>query len=158
MKTFIPPVSRRSFLGLSTLGAAAVAMGVAGCANNSSKAGSAGSAISDKASIVFRNGTIQTMVKEGDTAAALAVSGNKIIYVGEDSGVDEFIDDNTRVIDLDGGMVTPGFMDGHIHAPGNWVTELYEIDLTKGTTIGDYREIISDFAIYFIRRANFYFI
>lgn len=107
MKTSIPPVSRRSFLGLSTLGAAAVAVGAAGCANNSSNAGSTGSVSSDKASIVFRNGTIQTMVKEGDTAAALAVSGNKIVYVGEDSGVDEYIDDNTRVIDLDGGMVTP---------------------------------------------------
>lgn len=112
MKTSIPPVSRRSFLGLSTLGAAAVAVGAAGCANNPLNAGSTGSASSDKASIVFRNGTIQTMVKEGDTAAALAVSGNKIVYVGEDSGVDEYIDDNTRVIDLDGGMVTPGFMDG----------------------------------------------
>ena len=145
MRTSIPPVSRRSFLGLSTLGAAAVAVGAAGCANNSLNAGSTGSAISDKASIVFRNGTIQTMVKEGDTAAALAVSGNKIIYVGEDSGVDEYIDDNTRVIDLDGGMVTPGFMDGHIHAPGNWVTALYEIDLTKGTTIDEYKKAISDF-------------
>lgn len=85
------------------------------------------------------------MVKEGDTAAALAVSGNKIVYVGEDSGVDEYIDDNTRVIDLDGGMVTPGFMDGHIHAPGNWVTALYEIDLTKSTTIDEYKKVISDF-------------
>ena len=66
MRTSIPPVSRRSFLGLSTLGAAAVAVGAAGCANNSLNAGSTGSAISDKASIVFRNGTIQTMVKEGD--------------------------------------------------------------------------------------------
>ena len=145
MRTSIPPVSRRSFLGLSTLGAAAVAVGAAGCANNSLNAGSTGSAISDKASIVFRNGTIQTMVKEGDTAAALAVSGNKIVYVGEDSGVDEYIDDNTRVIDLDGGMVTPGFMDGHIHAPGNWVTALYEIDLTKSTTIDEYKKVISDF-------------
>lgn len=145
MKTSIPPVSRRSFLGLSTLGAAAVAMGAAGCANNSSNAGSTGGASSDKASIVFRNGTIQTMVKEGDTAAALAVSGNKIVYVGEDSGVDEYIDDNTRVIDLDGGMVTPGFMDGHIHAPGNWVTALYEIDLTKSTTIDEYKKVVSDF-------------
>lgn len=85
------------------------------------------------------------MVKEGDTAAALAVSGNKIVYVGEDSGVDEYIDDNTRVIDLDGGMETPGFMDGHIHAPGNWVTALYEIDLTKSTTIDEYKKVISDF-------------
>lgn len=42
-------------------------------------------------------------------------------------------------------METPGFMDGHIHAPGNWVTALYEIDLTKSTTIDEYKKVISDF-------------
>ena len=138
------PVSRRTFLGASA--ATAVAAGLAACGGTSG-AGSAGSApaSSKDADIVFKNGTIQTMVKEGDTAAAMAVKGNKIVYVGNASGLDKYIGSDTKVIDLDGGMVIPGFMDGHIHAPGDWITKLYEIDLSQGTTLDEYKKIIKDF-------------
>ena len=137
------PVSRRTFLGATAT--AAVTAGLVGCAGSGQ--GSAGSATSDDgaADIVFKNGTVQTMVEEGDTAAAMAVKGNKIVYVGDASGLDKFIGNETEVIDLDGGMVIPGFMDGHIHAPGNWVTALYEIDLTEGTTIDEYKKTIKEF-------------
>lgn len=137
-------VSRRTFLGASV--AATITAGLAGCAG-SSKQGSAtvGSDAGDKADIVFKNGTIQTMIKEGDTAAAMAVKGNKIVYVGGNAGLDAYVGSDTKVIDLDGGMVIPGFMDGHIHAPGDWLTKLFEIDLSKGSTIDDYMKIIKDF-------------
>ncbi len=125
------------------LGAAAAAIGTAGCAQGGTAEGSADA--SSKATIVFKNGTIQTMVAEGDTAAAMAVRGNEIVYVGNDSGLDKYIGNDTEVIDLDGGMVVPGFMDGHIHAPGDWLTKLYEIDLSKGSTIKEYKKIIKEF-------------
>ena len=138
------PLSRRAFLG--TAAAAMATVGLAGCAGNTAQ-GSAGSgnASGDAADIVFKNGTVQTMVKEGDTAAAMAVKGNKIVYVGDVAGLDKYIGDKTEVIDLDGGMVTPGFMDGHIHAPGDWLTKLFEIDLSQGSTIKEYKKIIADF-------------
>lgn len=140
------PVSRRGFVGLGALGAAAAIIGAAGCASNGSTGSAAGSAaVSNKATIAFKNGTIQTMVAEGDTAAAMAIRDNKIVYVGDESGLDDYIGDETDVIDLDGGMVIPGFMDGHIHAPGDWVTKLYEIDLSKGSTIKEYKKIIKEF-------------
>lgn len=137
------PVSRRGFVGLGMVGAAAAAIGTAGCAQGGTAEGSADA--SSKATIVFKNGTIQTMVAEGDTAAAMAVRGNEIVYVGNDSGLDKYIGNDTEVIDLDGGMVVPGFMDGHIHAPGDWLTKLYEIDLSKGSTIKEYKKIIKEF-------------
>lgn len=40
----------------------------------------------DKADIVMKNGTIQTMVSEDDVAQAIAIKGNTIVYVGDDAG------------------------------------------------------------------------
>nr|WP_306812506.1 amidohydrolase [Adlercreutzia mucosicola] len=85
------------------------------------------------------------MVSEGDVASAVAIAGNKIVYVGDDSGIDAFVGDNTQVIDLDGKFVSPGFMDGHIHAPGNWFNSLFQIDLTGLTTNEEYLEATRSF-------------
>lgn len=94
------------------------------------------------ADIVLHNGHVQTMASEGDVASAVAIAGNKIVYVGDDSGIDAFVGDNAQVIDLDGKFVSPGFIDGHIHAPGNWFTKLYQIDLTGLSTDEEYLKAI----------------
>ena len=88
---------------------------------------------------------MQTMVSEGDVASAVVIAGNKIVYVGDDSGIDAFAGDNTQAIDLDGKFVSPGSIDGHIHAPGNWFTKLYQIDLTGLSTNEEYLEAIRSF-------------
>lgn len=144
---FDSTTTRRGFIGLGALGAGAAALGLGACTTaGTGQAGSAGSAAaSGAADLVFRNATVQTMVSEDDVAEAIAITGNRITYVGDEAGVDELIGDETQVIDLDGGMVIPGFMDGHIHAPGDWLTKLYEIDLSQGTTVDEYRQIITDF-------------
>ena len=91
------------------------------------------------------NGHVQTMVSESEVASAIAIAGNKIVYVGDDSGIDAFVGDTTQVIDLDGKFVSPGFIDGHIHAPGNWFTKLFQIDLTGLSTNEEYLEAIRSF-------------
>ena len=88
---------------------------------------------------------MQTMVSEGDVASAVVIAGNKIVYAGDDSGIDAFAGDNTQAIDLDGKFVSPGSIDGHIHAPGNWFTKLYQIDLTGLSTNEEYLEAIRSF-------------
>ena len=68
-------VSRRSFLiGSAALGTAA-AVGAAGCSNGSSD-GSASTASGDKATLVFTNAHVQTMVSEDDVAEAVAILDN----------------------------------------------------------------------------------
>lgn len=76
----------------------------------------------DAADLVLTNGTIQTMVSEDDTAEAVAVKNGEIVYVGTSEGVKDFIGEGTNVIDLAGKYVTPGLIDGHIHAPGPYLT------------------------------------
>ncbi len=100
----------------------------------------------DKAELVFKNGVIQTMVSEDDVAQAVAISNGTIVYVGEDAGVEEFIGENTQVIDLEGRFVSPGFMDGHLHGPQPYYEQMFQIAIPDGTMSNDkYIEIIRDF-------------
>ncbi|MBP1764060.1 MAG: nfdA 1 [Firmicutes bacterium] len=67
------------------------------------------------ADYAFVNGKVITVNENDDLAEAVAVKGNKIIYVGDRSGLDKIIDEKTKVIDLKGRALTPGFIDCHFH-------------------------------------------
>jgi predicted amidohydrolase YtcJ len=67
------------------------------------------------ADIVFRNGPVYTVNGDRPWARAVAVRGKHIVYVGDERGVQSFLGPNTRVIDLAGRMLMPGFVEGHIH-------------------------------------------
>ena len=67
------------------------------------------------ADIVFKNGAIYTVNKDNPWAESVAITDKKISYVGSNDGTDDFISDNTKVIDLEGKMILPGFHDSHTH-------------------------------------------
>ena len=67
------------------------------------------------ADLVVRNGVIWTVDEDNPRAEALASLGEQIIYVGDDAGVARHIGPETRVVDLDGKFVTPGYNDNHVH-------------------------------------------
>jgi predicted amidohydrolase YtcJ len=70
------------------------------------------------ADLVFKDGNIYT-VSEGQPAAqAVAVKGDRIVFVGSNSGVAKYIGSNTRVIDLAGKTMLPGLTDAHQHLSG----------------------------------------
>src|SRR5271169_1083822 len=48
-------------------------------------------------------------------AEALAAQGDTILAVGDTSSIQKLITPRTRVLDARGGMVTPGFIDSHVH-------------------------------------------
>ena len=69
--------------------------------------------------IVLKNGKIYTMEENQAWASAIAITGNKITAVlVDDKDVDKYIGPNTKVIDLGGKFVTPGFIDSHTHMAG----------------------------------------
>ena len=87
------------------------------------------------ADLVIRSSTIYTAAGLDSTAiisGAIAIRGNRIIYVGPDRGVEPLIGAETEVIDGAGGLVTPGFIDSHAH-PNSGV-ELNACDLTNDST------------------------
>lgn len=67
---------------------------------------------------VYRNGNIYTVDEAFSTATALAIQGDRLIYVGDEAGVDAYIGPNTKVTDLNGKTVIPGLIEGHMHVNG----------------------------------------
>ncbi|MGO4312736.1 amidohydrolase [Pseudomonas sp. KB_15] len=70
------------------------------------------------ADTVMRNGYVYTVDGQDSVQQAIAISGGKIVYVGNDAGVDAYIGKQTQLIDLAGRMLMPGFVDAHMH-PGD---------------------------------------
>ncbi len=67
---------------------------------------------------VFRGGAVYTVDAARAWASAVAVREGRIVYVGSDDGLEPFIGPQTRVIELAGRMLLPGFQDSHIHPGG----------------------------------------
>ena len=67
------------------------------------------------ASVVFRGGRIYTVARHRDWAEAVAVRGHDIVAVGSSADVGKLIGPATKVVELDGRMMLPGFVEGHIH-------------------------------------------
>ncbi|MCI0692598.1 amidohydrolase [candidate division KSB1 bacterium] len=51
-------------------------------------------------------------------AEAVAVRGNRLIFVGSNKDVEAYRSESTRVIDVHGGTVIPGLVDSHTHVEG----------------------------------------
>lgn len=69
----------------------------------------------DAASMVFVNGGVYTLDDERPWVEAVAISGDRIMYVGSNDGVQKYIADDTEIVDLQGNMLLPGFIDTHMH-------------------------------------------
>lgn len=67
------------------------------------------------ANLVIRGGNIYTVDKDNRVERAIAVDGNKIVYVGSEEGARAYITEDTKVIDLNGRCAVPGFIESHIH-------------------------------------------
>ena len=67
------------------------------------------------ADLVLRGGRIATMDAARSWATALAVRAGRIVAVGADRDVTASIGPSTRVVELRGRTVTPGFQDAHVH-------------------------------------------
>jgi predicted amidohydrolase YtcJ len=67
------------------------------------------------ADLVLRDATIATLDPLQPEAQALAVRDGKILAVGSDESIAHYIGKQTKVLDLHGAFVTPGFIEGHGH-------------------------------------------
>ncbi len=66
---------------------------------------------------VYRNAKVYSVALDGieTHAEALAIKDGKFAYVGDETGVTEWIGDATEVIDCKGKSVIPGLGDAHLH-------------------------------------------
>jgi len=70
------------------------------------------------ADLILRNGRIVTMDKDIPEADALAVQGDRIVAVGSYNKIKAYKGEETQVIDLEGKLAIPGFIDSHGHLTG----------------------------------------
>tara|TARA_R110002073_G_scaffold2899_2_gene18751 strand:+ start:6395 stop:8158 length:1764 start_codon:yes stop_codon:yes gene_type:complete len=70
------------------------------------------------ADLVFWGGTIHTANDNQPTVQAVAVQGGRIVFAGPQAGAEIWIGAQTRVVDLNGGAMYPGFTDSHVHVLG----------------------------------------
>jgi len=68
------------------------------------------------ADIVYHNGNVVTGDTGRPTAEAVAVRDGLIIYVGSDADTLSLTGEGTRLVDLEGNTMLPGFFDNHVHA------------------------------------------
>jgi predicted amidohydrolase YtcJ len=80
-------------------------------------------------SFLVKGGSIYTMDPRQPWAQCLVVRGNEIVYIGPETGSGPMTDDGTNVIDLDGGLCLPGFIDAHDHY-GNLAMTKIGVDVT----------------------------
>lgn len=92
-----------------------------------------------KASVILKNGVIYTVDRKGTVAQAIGYRGDEIVFVGNDRDAACYTDDNTEVIDLNGKMVLPGFIDCHTH-PSCAVDIVYALDLNGLGSVEKYLE------------------
>lgn len=67
------------------------------------------------ANLLLLNARVLTMDPARPTAEAVAVAGQRIIYVGDNQGAAELRGPHTRVIDAAGATLLPGLIDSHYH-------------------------------------------
>jgi len=72
----------------------------------------------EPADILFKNGNVYTANDQQPTAQAVAVKGDRIIFVGSNADAQKYTGKRTKVVDLQGKTVLPGFTDAHQHLSG----------------------------------------
>src|SRR5215813_5153047 len=97
------------------------------------------------ADLVLVNGKIWTVDDKRPEVEAVAVLGNRIAAVGSNEEIRKWIGANTKVIDLQGKRVTPGFNDSHVHFLDGGMG-LASVQLRYARTPEEFRDRIRDFA------------
>ena len=78
------------------------------------------------ADLVLKNGKVITVDGKDTITNAVAVQGNRIVAVGDISG---WVGPQTRIIDLKGRALLPGFIDAHSHVEGMADTEAHFVNI-----------------------------
>jgi predicted amidohydrolase YtcJ len=98
----------------------------------------------NNADLIFTNAIIYTMDPKRSIAESIAIKNGRIVFLGSDTDAKAWIDDRTEVIDLEGRLVLPSFLEAHAHASST--TELVcAVDITSQLSLDGYLKTIKEF-------------
>lgn len=97
--------------------------------------------MSADASLLFTNARVITIDPLQPRAEALAVAGNRIIFVGSKDEAESFLGPSTHRINAQGCTLLPGFIDGHYHL---WIgsAEFDVADLNLVTSLQELTQVL----------------
>ncbi len=94
---------------------------------------------------VYQNGRIYTVDADRSWAQAVAIQDGRIVYVGSDVDVQEYVGPDTQVHDLESRMMLPAFQDSHVHPIASGLQAL-RCDLEGPEDVKTYQEKILAYA------------
>ena len=94
---------------------------------------------------LFVNGRIYTEDDNRSRAQALAVSGSRIAFVGSDEEAEPLKAEAEKVVDLEGKMMLPGFIDAHMHLSIAGPEMLFKVVLHDLDSEEDYLKRIKEY-------------
>jgi hypothetical protein len=97
------------------------------------------------ATVIYTNARIWTGNEAQPWAEGLAVQDSLLLAVGTDADVRRLQGPETDVVDLQGHLVVPGFIDNHVHFLSGGF-QLAGVDLRAATTPRDFIRRLGDFA------------
>jgi len=84
------------------------------------------------ADLILHNGAIYTVDKNNSTVQAVAIKDGKFVAVGSNAEAMKLRGPSTRVIDLRGRFVVPGFNDNHVHFAS--AAQFLEFNIMRAST------------------------
>ncbi len=97
------------------------------------------------ADLIIVNASIWTADENNSNAEAMAISGDKILMVGKNAQALSYKKSQTKVLDLNGQFVTPGFIDSHVHMMTGG-RSLLNVDLRDAKTPKEFSQRVGDFS------------
>jgi len=99
-----------------------------------------------KADLVIQGGTVWTGLSTGrGRPGAVAIANGMILAVGDSAEIARYVGGGTQVLRADGGLVVPGFADGHTHfIDGGF--QLASVDLRDAGTPQEFTRRLKEYA------------
>ena len=95
--------------------------------------------------LLILNGKVFTSDSTHPYAEAVAITGNRIVFVGSDAEAQALRSSAKRILDAQGGTVMPGFIDSHFHLRVGSV-ELQNADLVDVNSLGSLESTLRKYA------------
>jgi predicted amidohydrolase YtcJ len=95
------------------------------------------------ADLVLRGGVIHTVDVNQPAAETIAVTGERIVFVGDTDAVAAYIGPKTEVVELEGRLLLPGIVDAHLHPLGGAVKELYQCNFPFSADPEEIRQTVA---------------
>jgi hypothetical protein len=97
----------------------------------------------EPADLLLINGAVYTLDETQPRAEAVAIRGDRIVFVGSSGEAADYRGAETDVIDLAGKTVVPGFADSHVHLSGIGAREM-NLNLEGTASLGELLEKVAE--------------